>query len=65
MMGKLLWGMVLMAAFGIGFSLPLTAILFGVSFGKASLKMQKADAAIRAIAGILLIGAGLYLLATF
>jgi len=65
LMGRILWGMVLMAAFAIGFSLPLAAILFGVSFGKASLKLQKADAAIRAVAGVLLVGAGLYLLATF
>ena len=34
-MGHILWGMVLMAAFGVGFSLPLGAILFGVAFGKA------------------------------
>jgi cytochrome c biogenesis protein CcdA len=65
LMGRILWGMVLMAAFAIGFSLPLAAILFGVSFGKASLKVQKADAAIRVVAGVLLVGAGLYLLATF
>src|ERR1035437_9344458 len=42
LMGHILWGMVLMAAFGVGFSLPLGAILFGVAFGKASLKAQKA-----------------------
>ena len=54
-----------MAAFAVGFSLPLSAILFGVSFGKASIKAQKVDAAIRALAGILLVGAGLYLLASF
>src|SRR5512145_125461 len=36
LMGHVLWGMVLMAAFGVGFSLPLGAILFGVAFGKAS-----------------------------
>ncbi len=65
LMGKILWGMVLMAAFAVGFSLPLAAILFGVSFGKASLKVRKADGAIRAIAGGLLVVAGLYLLATF
>ncbi|MEI7435511.1 MAG: cytochrome c biogenesis protein CcdA [bacterium] len=65
LMGKIIWGMVLMAAFAIGFSLPLAAILFGISFGKASLKVLKADAAIRGVAGVLLIGAGLYLLATF
>jgi cytochrome c biogenesis protein CcdA len=65
LMGRMLWGTVLMAAFAVGFSLPLAAILFGVSFGKASLKVQKADAAIRGVAGVLLVGAGLYLLATF
>lgn len=65
LMGRMLWGMVLMAAFAIGFSLPLAAIIFGVSFGKASLKVQKTDAAIRVVAGVLLVGAGLYLLATF
>ena len=65
LMGHILWGMVLMAAFGVGFSLPLGAILFGVSFGKASIKAQKAEAAIRNIAGMLLVCAGFYLLATF
>ena len=65
LMGHILWGMVLMAAFGVGFSLPLGAILFGVAFGKASIKAQKAEAAIRVVAGVLLVGAGFYLLATF
>ena len=65
LMGRIVWGMVLMAAFAIGFSLPLAAILFGVSFGKASIKAQKADAAIRVVAGVLLVCAGFYLLATF
>jgi cytochrome c biogenesis protein CcdA len=65
LLGRMVWGMVLMAAFAVGFSLPLSAILFGVSFGKASLKAQKADAAIRAVAGVLLVAAGLYLLASF
>jgi len=65
LMGHILWGMVLMAAFGVGFSLPLGAVLFGVAFGKASLKAQKAEAAIRVVAGVLLVGAGFYLLATF
>jgi cytochrome c biogenesis protein CcdA len=65
LMGHILWGMVLMGAFGVGFSLPLGAILFGVAFGKASLKAQKAEAAIRTVAGVLLVCAGFYLLATF
>ena len=63
--GRTLWGMVLMASFAIGFSLPLAAILFGVSFGKASIKAQKTNAVISTVAGALLVGAGLYLLATF
>ena len=65
LMGQIVWGMVLMAAFAVGFSLPLSAILFGVSLGKASIKTQKVETAIRAIAGVLLVGAGFYLLATF
>lgn len=65
LMGKVFWGMVLMAAFGLGFSLPLGAILLGVSLGKATLRMQKAETAIRIVAGTLLVCAGFYLLATF
>ena len=65
LMGRMVWGMALMAAFAVGFSLPLAAILFGVSFGKASIKAQKADTIIRAVAGVLLIVAGFYLLVTF
>ena len=65
LMGHIFWGMVLMAAFGVGFSLPLGAIVFGVSFGKASLKAHKAEAAIRIVAGVLLILVGFYLLASF
>lgn len=64
LMGKLAWGMVLMTAFAVGFGLPLAAILLGVSFGKASVKAGKADAIIRSVAGVVLTGAGLYLLAT-
>ena len=65
LLGHALWGMVLMAAFGVGFSLPLGAILFGVAFGKASINAQKAEQLIRVVAGVLLIGAGFYVLATF
>ena len=63
--GHSVWGMLLMAAFALGFSLPLAAILLGVSFGKASIKAQKVEASIRVAAGVLLVGVGLYLLATF
>jgi cytochrome c biogenesis protein CcdA len=65
LLGHTLWGMVLMAAFGVGFSLPLGAILFGVAFGKASIKAQQAEQVIRVVAGVLLVAAGFYVLATF
>ena len=65
LMGHTLWGMFLMAAFGVGFSLPLGAILLGVACGKASIKTQKIEQGFRVIAGVLLVGAGLYVLATF
>jgi cytochrome c biogenesis protein CcdA len=63
--GRALWGIALMAAFAVGFSLPLAGILLGVSFGKNAIKAQRAETAIRGIAGGLLVGAGFYLLWTF
>ena len=65
LMGNIIWGVALMAAFALGFSLPLATILFGVSLGKTSLHARRVDAAIRCAAGGLLVIAGFYLLATF
>ena len=65
LMGKLAWGMFLMAAFAVGFGLPLAVLLCGVSFGKMAIKARKVEHAIRYIAGVLLVGAGFYLLATY
>ncbi|MEO5367689.1 MAG: sulfite exporter TauE/SafE family protein [Magnetococcus sp. WYHC-3] len=65
LMGKLAWGMLLMAAFAIGFGLPLTALLCGVSLGKMAIKAAKAEPMIRLAAGALLVGVGFYLLLTF
>jgi cytochrome c biogenesis protein CcdA len=62
--GHTLWAMAIMAAYAVGFSLPLTVIILGVSFGKTAIKAKKAEAAIRIIAGIMLIAAGFYFLAT-
>lgn len=63
--GHAWWGMSLLAAFAIGFSLPLSAVLLGVSLGKTSIRTRMADVVIRCIAGGLLVAAGFYLLATF
>jgi cytochrome c biogenesis protein CcdA len=63
--GYTLWGMCIMAAYAVGFSLPLALIMLGASFGKSAIKAKRAEAAIRIIAGVLLIVAGFYLLGTF
>jgi cytochrome c biogenesis protein CcdA len=63
--GKALWAMLMLAMFAIGFSLPLGAMLLGVSLGRLSLAARGADAAIRLVAGPVLIVAGFYFLITF
>jgi cytochrome c biogenesis protein CcdA len=63
--GYTLWGMCIMAAYAVGFSLPLALIMLGVSFGKSVIKAKRTETAIRIIAGALLIIAGFYLLGTF
>jgi cytochrome c biogenesis protein CcdA len=62
--GYSLWAMTILVAYAIGFSLPLAALMLGVSFGKVVLKAKKVEGIIRITAGLLLISAGLYFLAT-
>ncbi len=62
--GYTLWAMAIMAAYAVGFSLPLAVIMLGVSFGKSVIKAKRTETAIRVVAGVLLIGAGFYFLAT-
>lgn len=63
--GYTFWMVAILISYAIGFSLPLAAIMLGVSAGARSIKAKRADAVIRTIAGILLLGAGFYFLATF
>jgi cytochrome c biogenesis protein CcdA len=58
-------GAALLAAFAIGYGLPLAGALIGVGLGveKLSAAVRKAAPAIRVTAGVLLIGVGFYLLA--
>jgi len=63
--GKILWAILMLAMFAVGFSIPLGAILLGVSLGKAGLAVKGADAIIRWIAGAILIVAGFYFLIIF
>jgi len=63
--GYTVWAMAIMAAYAVGFSLPLAVIMLGVSLGKSVIKARKTETAIRIVAGVLLIIAGFYFLTTF
>lgn len=63
--GKVVWAVLLLAMFALGFSLPLGSLLLGVSLGKATLLSKTTDAAVRWVSGSLLLLAGFYLLLTF
>ena len=63
--GQVIWAALMLAMFAIGFSLPLGAVLLGVSLSKISLAAKGADAAIRWVAGGVLVIAGFYFLVTF
>ena len=62
--GQVIWATLLLAMFALGFSLPLGAVLLGVSLGKTALWTKNADVAIRWISGCILLVAGFYLLIT-
>jgi cytochrome c biogenesis protein CcdA len=59
-----LWTIAILVAYAIGFSLPLAAIMLGVSFGKSIARAKKTVAAIRIVAGVILIAVGFYFLWT-
>jgi len=63
--GQVVWATLLLAMFAVGFSIPLGAVLLGVSLGKTTLVARNADIAIRWISGVILLVAGFYFLITF
>lgn len=63
--GYTLWMFGVLIAYAIGFSLPLSALMLGVSFGKSALRFKKADTVMRLAAGVILIGVGFYFFDTF
>jgi cytochrome c biogenesis protein CcdA len=63
--GRVIWATLLLAIFAVGFSLPLGAILLGVSLGKTSLVAKNADMVFRWTSGVILLIAGFYFLVTF
>ena len=58
------WGAMILMMFAIGFSLPLAAMMFGVSIGKMTGFAAKAGKPIKTIAGVILIAAGFWILTT-
>jgi cytochrome c biogenesis protein CcdA len=63
--GYTLWMYGILSAYAIGFSLPLAALMLGVSLGRSAIGFKEADKAIRLLAGVVFIGVGLYFLGTF
>jgi cytochrome c biogenesis protein CcdA len=63
--GQVVWATLLLALFAFGFSLPLCAVLLGVTLGKLAVISKTADTAIRWISGCMLLVAGFYLLITY
>ena len=63
--GQTVWAIALLSMFAVGFSLPLGAVLLGVSLGKTSIFAGKADTAIRWVSDIVLLVVGFYLLVAF
>ena len=62
--GNIVWAVMMLAMFAIGFSLPLGAVLLGISLSKVSLAARGAGKVIRWSAGTVLIAAGFYFLIT-
>ncbi len=63
--GQVVWAVLLLTLFAVGFSVPLGAVLLGISLSKVSLAARGADTAIRWVSGCVLLAAGFYFLITF
>ena len=63
--GFTLWMAGILVAFALGFSLPLGALMLGVSFAAAGAKLKGLESVVRRVAGVVLIGVGFYFLWTF
>jgi len=59
------WAVLNLIAYALGFSIPLTAMVIGISLGKNILRLQKIEKYIRIIAGVLLIATGIYLFSIY
>lgn len=62
--GAILWAMLLLGFYAVGFALPLGALVLGISLSRFSLASKGVDTAFRWIAGLALIIIGFYFLLT-
>jgi cytochrome c biogenesis protein CcdA len=63
--GKALWGAAVLAAFAAGYSLPLAAVLAGISLGKTAIGQERISRVAGWVGGLILVVLGIYFLATF
>lgn len=63
--GFTLWMAGILVAYALGFSLPLGALMLGVSFATAAVKFKGMEAGVRRVAGLVLVAVGFYFLWTF
>lgn len=62
--GEAVWGALILTVFAIGYSLPMAAVILGIGLGKLSGIANKIATPVRIISGVILIGAGIWLLFT-
>ena len=62
--GQGTWGFLIMLIFALGYSLPLAGMILGIGFGKMTAFAVKSMKPIKAVAGILMIAAGFWILTT-
>jgi cytochrome c-type biogenesis protein len=62
--GQGIWGALILAAFAIGYSLPMVATILGIGFGKLTGIANKVAGPVRMASGVLLIVAGFWLILT-
>lgn len=63
--GTILWAMLLLGFYAIGFALPLGLLLLGISLGNFTLASKGMDKALRWLSGGVLVIIGFYFLLTF
>jgi len=62
--GEGIWGALILAAFAIGYSLPMVAAILGIGMGKLTGTANKIATPIRMASGVLLVVAGFWLIFT-